>query len=558
MSYKKGEDRHQGILFPDCIDDYIGEDAPVRFFDAFVDKLDLSGLGFKRSEPEERGRPAYDPRDLLKLYIYGYFYQVRSSRRLARECRCNVELMWLLNKLTPDFRTIADFRKDNAKSLKKVFREFTRFCINMKVLCKSYISIDGSKFRAVNAKDRNLTLSKLDDRIKRLEEHIDLYLAELDSEDEEDSRKLSKEEVRRKLDVCRERKDRYEGYRRQLEESGESQLSLTDEDARLMKTSEGFGVGYNVQTAVDAESHIVTGYNVTNRPTDHGLITQTAMEVKEDYGTDVLECVADKGYEGNADHANALAGGIIPNVIRRDGGSSEEVTFDYRPVEISEQMRGSTKPEDIRVCLEAGVVPDAYEGILSNPRIVNGRSGSTGTSDEIVSRMTEEQMKELALDGNFVRDAERNLVYCPRGEILRQKSVTSGGNIRYCNRLACLGCPGKCTASKFKVVEFNKDTLVIGAHGRKSPMVRKVPGSGKREPARKVRYTLHLDTKKMDNRKCLSEHPFGTIKRTLGQYYFLLRGMTKVEGEMGLFCLSYNIRRVINMVGVTRMLEALV
>lgn len=554
MAYKKGEDRHQGILFPDCIDDYIEEDAPVRFFDAFVDKLDLSGLGFRRSTPEVLGCPGYDPRDLLKLYIYGYFYQVRSSRRLARECHCNVEVMWLLGKLTPDFRTISDFRKDNAGALKKVFREFTRFCFTMKLLSKSYISIDGSKFKAVNAKDRNYTLSKLDDRIRRMEEHICLYLEQLDEEDDADARKLSKEDVRKKLDTCTKRKERYEGYRKQLEESSESQLSLTDEDARLMKTSEGFGVGYNVQTAVDAESHLIAGFNVTNRPTDHGLITETASQVKEDYGTEVLECVADKGYEGNDDHANALASGVVPNVIRRDGGDCEEVSFEYKPADISEETRSSSFPEDIRTCLEAGVVPKVYEGILSDPRVVMGRTRMVGVSDEEVSGMTQEQMRAVALEGNFVRDAERNLVYCPMGEILRQKSVTSSGNIRYCNRLACRRCAHKCTCSKFKVVEFNKDTLVMGAGRRKSSKA--VRTSGWRL-VRKVCFTLHLDTKKMDNRKCLSEHPFGTMKRSLGQYYFLLRGMRKVEGEMGLFCLSYNLRRVINMIGIPSLLEAL-
>lgn len=171
MAYKKGQDRRQRVLFPDCIDEYVEADAPVRLFDAFVDNLKMDELGFVRSTPAETGTPGYDPRDLLKLYIYGYFYQVRSSRKLARECKCNVEVMWLLNKLTPDFRTISDFRKDNKKAITKVFKEFNKFCMGLKLFSKSYISIDGSKFKAVNAKDNNLTLSKLDDRIKRLDEH---------------------------------------------------------------------------------------------------------------------------------------------------------------------------------------------------------------------------------------------------------------------------------------------------------------------------------------------------------------------------------------------------
>ena len=207
MAYKKGSDRRQKVLFPDCIDEYVEADAPVRFFDAFVDhRVDVKKLGFVRSVPKETGTPGYDPRDLLKLYIYGYFYQVRSSRKLARECRCNVEMMWLINKLTPDFRTISDFRKDNKEAIAKVFKEFNKFCMDLKLFSKSYISIDGSKFKAVNAKDNNFTLSKLDDRIKRLNEHISLYLEELDAYDESDDRKLSKDELSRKLEVCQIRK----------------------------------------------------------------------------------------------------------------------------------------------------------------------------------------------------------------------------------------------------------------------------------------------------------------------------------------------------------------
>ena len=272
MAYKKGQDRHQRVLFPDCIDEYVESDAPVRLFDAFVDSLKMDELEFIRSTPAETGTPGYDPRDLLKLYIYGYFYQVRSSRKLARECKCNVEVMWLLNKLTPDFRTISDFRKDNKKAITKVYKEFNKFCMGLKLFSKSYISIDGSKFKAVNAKDNNLTLNKLDDRIKRLDEHISIYMEELDAYDHEEGRKLSKDELQRKLDVCKERKERYEGYRDTLEKSGESQISLTDPDSRLMKANEGFCVGYNVQTAVDAGSHMIAGFQVTDSPTDHGLL----------------------------------------------------------------------------------------------------------------------------------------------------------------------------------------------------------------------------------------------------------------------------------------------
>lgn len=561
MAYIKGSDRRQRVLFPDCIDEYVEADAPVRLFDAFVDRLKMDELGFIRSTPAETGTPGYDPRGLLKLYIYGYFYQVRSSRKLARECKCNVEVMWLLSKLTPDFRTISDFRKDNKEAITKVYKEFNKFCMRLKLFSKSYISIDGSKFKAVNAKDNNFTLSKLDDRIKRLDEHISIYMEELDVYDQEEGRKLSKDEIQRKLDVCKERKERYEGYRNQLEESGESQISLTDTDSRLMKANEGFCVGYNVQTAVDAESHMIAGFQVTNNPTDHGQITNVASEIKADYDVPVLETTADKGYECPEDHADALANGIIPNVIQRDGGCTEQVQFDYNEATITDEQKASTKPEDLKACLEAGVIPDVYEGILTDAQTAEVKEFATDVVDSAVLKMTPEQMRAKALEGYFVRDAERNLVYCPQGEILRLKSIKRNGMIRYCNKLACKKCKCKCTAQRFKEIDFNKDTLIKATEAKRKQL--KEENKDKPKPPRTkvvkkvVRYVLHLDQNKMDNRKCLSEHPFGTIKRTLGQYYFLLKGFAKVGAEMGLFCLSYNLRRAISLRGVPVLVAAL-
>lgn len=561
MAYKKGEDRKQKVFFPDCIDEYVEDDAPVRLFDAFVESLDMKALGFVRSVPKDTGTPGYDPCDLLKLYIYGYFYQIRSSRKLARECKCNVEVMWLLGKLYPDFRTISDYRKDNKDCMAKVFKEFNKFCMGLKLFSKSYISIDGSKFKAVNAKDNNFTLNKLDDRIKRLDEHISLYMEELDAFDREEERKLSKEELQHKLDVCKERKERYEAYRNALEESGEKQLSLTDPDARLMKSNEGFCVGYNVQTAVDAGSHMIAGFQVTNSPTDHGQITSVAAEVKSDYDVEILETTADKGYECPEDHAEALASGIIPNVIQRDGSCLELVEFDYQATEITDEQKSSNKPEDLKACLQAGIIPHAYKDVLTDVEIQEVRRRMVSTSDADILRMSPDEMRKKALEGFFVRDAERNLVYCPQGEVLRQKSIKRNGYIRYCNKLACKRCKNKCTTSKFKEADFYKDILVKPADGRRNHEPEDKEGSTKRPKTtvlkRTVRYVLHLDQKKMDNRKCLSEHPFGTIKRALGQYYFLLKGFAKVGAEMSLFCLSYNLRRAINLKGVPALIASL-
>lgn len=562
MAYIKGQDRRQYAMFPDCIEDYVRSDAPVRLMDTFVDSLDLKEMGFVRHEPKETGTPGYDPRDLLKLYIYGYFYGTRSSRRLARECKCNIEVMWLLGKLYPDFRTISDFRKDNKDCMVKVFRAFNKYCLGLSLFRKSYISIDGSKFKAVNAKDRNFTLSKLDDRIKRLDEHIAMYMEELDALDGEERRKLSREELEKEVRGCEERRNRYSDLRDKLEASNESQVSLTDPDSRLMKQNEGFGVGYNVQTAVDAGSHMISGFTVTNSPTDHGQLTELSNEVKELYGSDILESIADKGYECPEDQADSLASGIIPNVIRRDGGLEEEVTYDYKENDITDDQRASTNPEDLRACLEAGIIPDAYKDVLTDAEIYDEKSYKQTTELSVLS-MTQEEMIAKAREGWFVRDAARNLVYCPQGEILRQKSEKRNGNIRYCNKLACKKCKNKCTKSKFKEADFSKDAVLMKARGVDNT------GNDKHEDpprlnsrrigmvVKKVRYTLHLDQNKMNNRKCLSEHPFGTLKRSLGLYFFLLKGFAKVKAEMGLFCLSYNMRRAINLVGVEKLTMAM-
>ncbi len=550
MAFKRGTNRNQTVLFPESLDEYVAEDSPVRLIDAFADRLDMSAMGFQRVEPEDMGRPAYDPRVLLKVLIYGYFYGARSSRRMERECKVNVEVMWLTGKLTPDHNTLSEFRKSNIRCMKPMFREFNKFCLGMDMFRLDYVSIDGSKFRAVNSKDRNFTLSKLDDRIKRLDAHIDEYLLALEENDGEDVRKLSRQEVEEKLAVIQERKARYEGNLRQLEESGESQMSLTDPDARLMKENNGFGVGYNVQTAVDAESHLIAGFVVTNHPTDHGLLTEVAGEVKDDMGLETVETTADKGYHDPDDTASALENGIVPNVIQNDGSSVVNVEYEYEGPEPTDGRRAGTNPDDIKACLHAGVAPDCLKGVLTDASVEEVTTRRREQADADASRMTLEQMIAKAHEGYFVRDAERNLVICPQGETLRPKSLNRNGDIRYCNKPACRRCKSKCTTSKFKEADFSKDCLLKKAGGWRKDDRRgdNAPQSKSVTERRKVsRFKLHLDERKMDNRKCLSEHPFGTIKRTIGEGFFLLRRMFKTEGEMALYCLAYNMRRAMNM-----------
>ena len=235
--------------------------------------------------------------------------------------------------------------------------------------------------------------------------------------------------------------------------------------------------------------------------------------------------------------------------------------FDYNEATITDAQKSSTNPEDLKACLEAAVIPEAYKDFLTDAQIVEVKEYTSDVAGSVVLKMTPEQMRAKALEGYFVRDAERNLVYCPQGEILRQKSIKRNGMIRYCNKLACKKCKCKCTIQKFKEADFNKDTLIKATEAKRKQL--KEENKDKPKPPRMkvvkkvVRYVLHLDQNKMDNRKCLSEHPFGTMKRALGQYYFLLKGKLKVTAEMGLFCLSYNLRRAISLKGVPALIASL-
>ena len=415
----------------------------------------------------------------------------------------------------------------------------------------------------MNAKDRNFTLNKLDDRLSWLDSNIEHYLSALEDADNEDSdRKMSKEEIEAKLKTLLERKERYEGYLREMEATGQKQKSLTDPDAKLRKCNEGFCVGYNTQTAVEDGSHMVVGFKVTDRPTDHGQITDLATEVKTDIGADIIEAVADKGYHSPEDMSRAFENGIIPNVIQRDGKTEVTVDFDYSPVEQPELILSSTSPAEIKKCLQAGNIPDIYEGILSDPEIISVKSTEYTIADDAVLRMTHDQMVETARKGYLIRDPHRNLVICPEGAILRQKSIKRNGDIRYCNKLACKHCKSKCTKSAFREADFSKDKLVMKVKGYNNddndkPDTR-IKVSKKVVTTQKVRFRFKLGEKKMNERKCLSEHPFGTVKRAVGMSYLLLKGKAKVVGETALMLLSYNLRRAISIKGVDNMVKALV
>jgi transposase len=299
--FVEGIDRGQATLFPECLDDWIDGDNPVLVIDAFVEKLDLFGLGFEGVAPEATGRPSYHPAVLLKLYIYGYLNRVQSSRRLEREAGRNVEVMWLTGRLIPDHKTIADFRKDGGPAIKQVCVQFIELCRRMDLLTKASVAVDGSKFKAVNTRDKNFTRNKVERRRAQLEESVARYLAQLDTADrQEPSEELAAktEHLKEKLVKLESEMQRLAAIEKLMLASPDQQISLTDPDSRSMATSgRGSGVvGYNVQVAVDTEHHLIIAHEVTNSGSDRAQLANIASQAKQVLGVDRLEAVADRGY----------------------------------------------------------------------------------------------------------------------------------------------------------------------------------------------------------------------------------------------------------------------
>lgn len=389
MGHIQGANRHDVILFPERLDDYLAEANPVRFLDAFVDELDLEACGFRRAVPAATGRPGYAPGDLLKLYLYGYLYRLRSSRRLEQETQRNVELLWLLKKLRPDHKTIANFRKNNLEPLRQVCRTFTLLCKKLDLFGAELVAIDGSKFRAVNSKERNFTPDKLKKLIGQIDERVDAYLKELERSDDQDERGTGggahAETLAAKIEALKQRKLLYEGFQAQLLSRGQEQLSLADPESRSMKRGKGRGteVCYNVQTAVDSKHKLIVACEVTNDPGDRAWLSPMALQAKE-----VLACrfdaVADVGYY----HGH-----------------------------------------EVKVCLEAGITPYVARPITS----ANKKLGLFGKDD-------------------FSYDSATDTYQCPAGARLtfRFDTVELGRHIRYYATSACTGCALKqrCTRNR--------------------------------------------------------------------------------------------------------------
>ena len=544
LGYKEKASREQIMLLPDSIDEYVSNDNPVRVIDAFVDSLDMSSLDFTKSTPAHTGCPAYDPSDMLKLYVYGYYNRIRSSRKLMIECGRNVEVMWLLGKLTPDFRTIADFRKENAKSLKLVFKEFVSLCNKLKLYNKALIAVDGTKIRAQNGDDKCFNAEILHKKLANIDEHISEYLQSMEKTDEgEKDESLTAEQVKAALEDLRARKDKYESYLARLAETGETQILETDPEAHRMHSNNGFHCSYNVQTAVDVGSHLIAEYEVTGNNTDQGLLNTVCEQTKEALEVETIEAVADKGYESRSDILDCLMNGTVPNVALKYDKDERIFNLDYKEEIITSELKESTKAKDIKTCLHAGVLPDCYE--------------NTAVSIE------HQTLSEI---GCFTRN-EDGTVTCPMWQTL-SKLKEKGNNTVYGSKEACRQCPNRCTgSSNFKTVSFGSETkhIAVWMYGSSKYEVNKPPEGHKfhnsfyrKDRAKsKVVVTIKNDKEKLKQRMCHSEHPFGTVKWYHGAHYFLCRGKEKVTGEMGLSFLAYNLRRAITLVGVPTLLRVM-
>ena len=469
----EGECRAQMTLMPDSLDDYVSESNPVRVVDVFVDELDLFKLGFARAEPAATGRPSYHPSVLLKLYIYGYLNRIQSSRRLEKEAQRNVELMWLTGRLTPDFKTIANFRRNNGKAIRGVCRQFVVLCQQLGLFSEALVAIDGSKFKAVNNRDRNFTSAKLERRMKEIESSINRYLAALDSADLQEPviAKARTERLQDKVAALKEQMKALKDIEVKLNETPDKQISLTDPDCRSMK-SRGEGiVGYNAQTAVDTKHHLIVAHEVTNDGVDRNQLTNMAGQAREGTNTDQLTVLADRGY---------------------------------------------FKSEEIRRCHEAGMIPIVPKTVTSNAT-AEGRFGKA----------------------HFVYDAQTNEYRCPAGErlIWRFARVEQGLKVHRYWSSSCQVCAlkAKCTPSKNRrVTRWEHEDILEAMQAR-----------------------LDLTPESMRLRRQTVEHPFGTLKLWMGYTHFLTRTLTHVNTEMSLHVLAYNLKRVIKIMGIERLLKAI-
>ena len=554
MGYITGKDSMQMTICAWNCEDLVPRDSPARFIEVFVDSLDLEGMGFEHTVPAPTGRPPYNPYDLVKLYVWGYLNRVRSSRRLMRECRRNIELWFLLNRLRPDFRTIADFRKAHRKLLKKIFLIFVRACKEMKLMDAETLCLDGTTVRAVNGRKQStsaeLSRKKLEYARAQLEA-VEKYLDSMDENDLCEGRidhpfalDLDKDHLP-SVETLKERIAFHEKCLKELEESGRNTMTFTDPESAMMPAKEGgIKACYNVQTAVDARSHMIADFHITDTPSDKGQLCTSMHMCMKDLELESVQVIADKGYESAADIRDCLMNGIIPDVGFIQDREERVFPLDYAEQDITPEIKASTKPEDIQACLHAGVLPDCYEG--TNIRI---------------------EVQSLSNISCFIRH-EDGRVTCPMGrELLKQRDTKYG--TEYSSREACRTCPNRCTDSKReKHVNIGRNSTYVPVimYGNSRYPLQQIPdveqdspynhfGKWKRDEKR-VMIFIKRDIPKQKLRQQTSEHPFGTIKHYDDGRYFLCKGKEKVTAEFALSALAYDIRRAINICGgVQKLME---
>ena len=590
MGYIQGADRNQIILLPDTLDDYVGRDNEVRAIDAFIDSLDISLMGFK-ADPAKEGRPGYDPRDMLKLYMYGYLNHIRSSRRLQKEASRNVELMWLLKKVVPDFRCIADFRKDNAKAIKEVFKAFVELCNRAGLLSHESVVIDGSKFRAVNADNKSYVSSNAKKVLLDVEEKIIRYMKELDETDTAEPKPgaLTKEDIAGVLDYLERRKSQLTEALEQMAGSGENHICTTDPESRLMKTRDGIRPSFNVQTAVESENHLIVHYDVTSECTDWHLLVDGIDASKAALGVENLEGIADRGYSNDEEIQQCLLNGDTPTTHPNKGEKSRMFRFQKTDMEVTGEMLSSKDKDTILQCISAGVLPETLQRDDVGLEVVKRREqGSSLYLDKETGELFSyaemkaqgglekapvEVRRDPPLQPYFERDIEKDIVICPMGQTLfyagpGHPNGKKDPSIRRYHRLsACLKCPNKCTLRKRRIVSFKEGETrkeeAFYEKARENRIVRKTSHRFKvitlsEEESSWDEWVIlrfYPNQQHLRKRNTVVEHPYGTVKRWNGAGYLLTKGKLKVAAEMGLSFLAYNFRRVINLLGVNGIME---